>query len=83
MMRWRCGGPAALALMAVLATAQPARAQCAWMEQFWDGIRWVCWTHPLFPDVSFTSLAPDANPYWVWAQNWGGANWRFYNWESR
>ena len=58
------GGIAALALLAVTATAQPARAQC-----FWDGSAWVCWTHPLFPELT---LAPDANPYWRLAQNWGG-----------
>lgn len=78
-MRRRCSGLAALALVAVLATAQQARAQCFWAEQFWDGVRWVCWEHPSFPGVSF---APDANPYWLWAQNWGGANWRYYSWES-
>ena len=32
------GGLAALALLAVTATAQPARAQCFWMEH-WDGVR--------------------------------------------
>lgn len=71
-MRLLRSGLAALALLAVLATVQPARAQC-----FWDGVAWVCWTHPLFPDVS---LVPGANPYWLWAQNWGGPNWRFYGW---
>ena len=69
------GGIAALALLAVTAAAQPARAQC-----FWDGSAWVCWTHPLFPELT---LAPDANPYWRLAQNWGGSNWRFYGWDPR
>ena len=69
------GGIAAFALLAVTATAQPARAQC-----FWDGSTWVCWTHLLFPELT---LAPDANPYWRLAQNWGGSNWRFYGWDPR
>ena len=72
-MTWLRSGFVALALLSVLATAQPARAQC-----FWDGVAWVCWTHPLFPELS---LVPDANPYWRWTQNWGGPNWRFYGWQ--
>lgn len=71
-MRLPRSGLAALALLAILATAPSARAQC-----FWDGGAWVCWTHPLFPEVS---LVPNVNPYWGWAQNWGGPNWRFYGW---
>ena len=79
-MRLRRGGLAALALLAGFAAAPQARAQCSWEEQFWDGVRWVCWTHPLFPEVT---LVPGANPYAPWALNWGGSNWRFYGWESR
>lgn len=79
-MRRRRGGLALLALLAAVATAQQARAQCSWQEQFWDGVQWVCWIHPLFPEVT---PVPDANPYAVWAQNWGGPNWRFYGWEAR
>jgi hypothetical protein len=69
------GELAALVLLAVTAIAHPARAQC-----FWDGSAWVCLTHPLFPELT---LIPDANPYWRFAQNWGGSNWRFYGWDPR
>ena len=74
-MRLGGGGLAAFAVFAVLTTATPAQAQCCW-----DGTRWVCWTQPLFPDLS---LAPDASPYWPWVRNWGGANWRFHGWQPR
>ena len=76
-MRWGCSLLTALALLAVLAAAQQARAQCSWQEQFWDGSRWICRTHPLFPEVT---LAPDANPYWPWMPISGGSNWRYYGW---
>jgi hypothetical protein len=69
------GGLAALALFVVLTTAAPARAQC-----FWDGVQWLCWTHPLFPEVSPVS---DANPYRLWTRSWGGPNWRFHGWQPR
>ena len=79
-MKLPCGGLAALTLLAVLAAAQPARAQSSCDRGFWDGVQWVCWTHPLFPGLS---LAPDTNPYWLWTQNRGGPNWRFYGWAPR
>jgi disulfide bond formation protein DsbB len=79
MMVLRCG-LAALALLAAVATAQPARTQHSCDGSFWDGVEWVCWTHPLFPGLS---LAPNANPWWRWTQNWGGTNWRFQGWQPR
>jgi hypothetical protein len=66
-------GIAALVLLAGIAAAPSAGAGC-----FWNGIIWMCWTHPLFPGV-----APDpfANPYRPWTNDWGGPLWRFYGWE--